>query len=111
METVEFAIRLRLDYVQYASLSPFPGTRLHEIALEKGWYREAQGPAPEEYGETRPLLITDYWTEERLKKILREAYRRFYFRPGYMLRAAAHPRAWIDLIRSGLRLTRWLGKE
>ncbi len=111
IRTVQFAIELGLDYVQFGSLSPFPGSRLYQMALEKGWYREASGPAPEEYGETRPLLITDYWTEDRLREIMKEAYREFYFRPGYLIRSALRPRGIIDLIKSGFRLSRWLQKN
>ena len=111
LESVEFAISLNLDYVQFASLSPFPGSKLYDIAVAKGWYRDAQGPGPEEYGERRPLLLTDYWTEDRLKLILREAYKRFYLRPGYILREALNPRGFLDLMKSGFRLTRWLEKE
>jgi len=111
LESVEFAISQKLDYVQFASLSPFPGTKLYELAMSQGWYRESAGPAPEEYGETRPLLITDYWTEDRLRKIMREAYRRFYFRPGYILRTASRPSGLWDLVKSGFRLSRWLKKS
>jgi anaerobic magnesium-protoporphyrin IX monomethyl ester cyclase len=111
LESVEFAIRLQLDYVQFASLSPFPGSRLYDLALENGWYKDGKGPGPEEYGERRPLLLTDYWTEDRLKKILQDGYRKFYFRPGYILREAMNPRGFLDLVRSGFRLTRWLEKE
>jgi len=111
LESVEFAIRLKLDYVQFASLSPFPGSRLYEVAVENGWYRESPGLAPEEYGERRPLLITAYWTEDRLKAVLRQAYRRFYLRPGYILRSAIRPTGLWDLVKSGFRLTRWMERE
>ncbi len=108
LRTVEFAIELGLDYAQFASLSPFPGTPLYDLAVEKGWYREGPGPAPEEYGDTRPLLITEYWTEERLRRIISQAYRRFYFRPGYILKTALRPRGLFELAKSGLRLLGWL---
>jgi len=108
LASIEFAKELGLDYVQFGSLSPFPGSRLYELAMKNGWYKEARAPAPEEYGEKRPLLITDYWTEERLKKILKEAYKRFYFRPGYILRTGFRRSGIIDLARSGFRLGRWL---
>jgi len=108
LASIEFAIQLELDYVQFGSLSPFPGTKLYDLAIEKGWYQQAKGPAPEEYGERRPLIITDYWTEERLTQILKQAYRRFYFRPKYILGSALRPRGILDLAKSGLRLTGWL---
>lgn len=111
MATVEFAMRLKLDYVQFASLSPFPGSALYALARAKGWYRESGGPAPEEYGQRRPLLITDYWTEARLARVMREAYRRFYFRPGYIAAMALRPRGLLDLVKSGFRLRRWLRKS
>jgi radical SAM superfamily enzyme YgiQ (UPF0313 family) len=108
LQTVEFAVALGLDYAQFASLSPFPGTPLYDLAQEKGWYKEGPGPAPEEYGDSRPLLITGYWTEERLQRILSRAYRRFYFRPGYLLKTARRPRGLFALAKSGLRLLAWL---
>jgi len=111
IQTIEFAVSLGLDYVQFGSLSPFPGSKLYQMAIEKGWYQEAAGPGPEEYGERRPLLITDYWSEDKLRRILREAYRRFYFRPGYLLRSALRSGGSWDLFRSGFRLNRWLKKS
>ena len=111
LASVEFAIRLKLDYVQFASLSPFPGSELYDLAVAKGWYKESVGPAPEEYGERRPLLITDYWTEDRLKRIMRQAYRRFYFRPGYLAKTAMRPSGLLDLMKSGFRLSKWLSKS
>ncbi|MBI5241032.1 MAG: radical SAM protein [Elusimicrobia bacterium] len=108
LETVDFAVRLGLDYAQFASLSPFPGTPLYDLAQEKGWYKEGPGVAPEEYGDTRPLLITDYWTEARLKRIMNQAYRRFYLRPGYILKTALRPSGFLALARSGLRLLGWM---
>jgi radical SAM superfamily enzyme YgiQ (UPF0313 family) len=111
IETVEFAKKLGLDFAQFASLSPFPGTPLYDLARGKGWYREGPGPAPEEYGDTRPLLITDYWTEDRLRRILGQAYRRFYFRPGYLLKTALRPRGLFELAKSGLRLLAWLAAQ
>jgi radical SAM superfamily enzyme YgiQ (UPF0313 family) len=111
LASVEFAIRLKLEYVQFASLSPFPGSELYDMAIAKGWYRESVGPAPEEYGARRPLLITDYWTEERLNRIMHQAYRRFYFRPGYLARTAMRPSGLLDLMKSGFRLSKWLSKS
>ncbi|MCX5795922.1 MAG: radical SAM protein [Elusimicrobia bacterium] len=108
LQTVEFAVELGIDYAQFGSLSPLPGTDLYDLAVKNGWYREGPGPAPEEYGQTRPLLITGHWTEARLKRIMSQAYRRFYFRPGYLLKTALRPRGFLDLARSGLRLLRWL---
>ena len=105
---MDFAVELGLDFAQFASLSPFPGTALYDLAQEKGWYREGPGPAPEEYGDTRPLIITDYWTEGRLRRIMSQAYRRFYFRPGYLLKTALQPRGTLALAKSGLRLLSWL---
>jgi len=111
LDTIDFAIRLKLDYVQFASLSPFPGSRLYEIAIKQGWYREGKALGPEEYGESRPLLITDYWTEEKLSQILKQAHRRFYLRPGYIIRSGLRIRGLINLVKSGLRLIRWLLKS
>ena len=104
---IKFAIELGLDYVQFGSLSPFPGSELYELALKQGWYQELEAPAPEEYGK-RPLLITEYWTQEKLQSILKTAYRKFYFRPGYLFKKLISFRGILDLLRSGVQLQRWL---
>ncbi len=86
LETIRFARELNPDYAQFSILSPFKGTKLYEEAKAKGWYQEVEANNPFDKDQKRPVLISEHWSEERLRKILRQAHRSFYFRPSYVLR-------------------------
>lgn len=86
LETIRFAKELNPDYAQFSILSPFPGTKLYEEAKAKGWYQEVEANNPFDKDQKRPVLISEHWSEERLRKILRQAHKSFYFRPSYVMR-------------------------
>ena len=86
LKTVEFARELKPEYAQFSILSPYKGTKLYEEALAKGWYREVDANNPFDKDQKRPALLSENWSEEKLKEILKQAHRRFYFRGGYVLR-------------------------
>lgn len=102
LETINFAIKIKADYAQFATLSPFPGSELYELAIEKGWYREVPAIGPGEQGLRRPVIITQEWTEDKLREIVNRAYKRFYFRPGYLLKRTLSTRSAGQLI-TGLK--------
>jgi anaerobic magnesium-protoporphyrin IX monomethyl ester cyclase len=105
--SIRFARELGADYAQFSTLSPFPGSELYQEASEKGWYQERPAFGPGEQGTRRPLLITEEWTEGKLKEIVDRAYRDFYYRPGYILKRLLHTRSLRQLRMniSGMRST------
>ena len=86
LETIRFAKEIKPDYAQFSILSPYQGTKLYEEAKAKGWYQEVEANNPFDKDQKRPVLISENWSEEKLRKILRHAHRSFYFRPSYVLR-------------------------
>jgi anaerobic magnesium-protoporphyrin IX monomethyl ester cyclase len=86
LKTIRFARELKPDYAQFSILSPFPGTKLYAEAKTRGWYREADANNPFDKDEKRPVLLSENWSEEQLREILRRAHRSFYLRPGYVWR-------------------------
>jgi len=84
-ETINFAIELDPDFAQFTIATPYPGTRMRQLILDEGkllsdnWqdYASYGGLAVFEHGSLTPELM------ERKYK---EAYRRFYLRPRYILR-------------------------
>jgi anaerobic magnesium-protoporphyrin IX monomethyl ester cyclase len=83
-KTVELAISTRADYAQFGVLSPFPGTRLAELASARGWVHEVRARGPAERGSRRAVIEDGYWTVERLDAMLAYAHCAFYGRPGYV---------------------------
>ena len=95
-ETIEFAKSLDADVAQFMILIPYPGTEVREIIQAEGriltdnWeeYGNLAGEAIFEHGElTKPLM------EEMFKK----AYRRFYYRPSYILKKILDIRSLNDI--------------
>ncbi len=106
--TIRFAQELRCDYASFDYATPDEGTRLREEALEKGWC----GPAglPEAVDPSRTAVLgTETFSREEAAALLREAYRSFYLRPGYLLRSLGKIRSlggMSVLVRAGRELFR-----
>ncbi len=84
--TIDFAIKLKLDSVTFNLFTPFPKTKLRDLALKTGivstnWdYYSDHSPVPS--------FIPDGFTGDDILNCQKMAYRRFYLRLEYMLR---HP--------------------
>lgn len=82
--TIRFMIDLGLDYMQCYSAVPYPKTEFGEMAREKGWVQAERwsqydfgGPSIVDMGSITPEGVTHY---------RRQAFRRFYGRPAYLLK-------------------------
>lgn len=84
--TINFAKEIRADYAQFSILSPLPGTKIYDEAIEKGFYREVGASNPMDKNINRPVIISRYWDEKKLNKILKKAYCGFYLRAYYVFR-------------------------
>ncbi len=113
LRTIEFAKELDADYAQFSVLSPFPNTPMYEDAMAKGWYCEVDAQSPMDKDLKRPVILSENWNEENLKKILREAHRKFYWRPKIIFREILSLRNFSSLrakLSAALRLLRWARK-
>jgi anaerobic magnesium-protoporphyrin IX monomethyl ester cyclase len=86
LKTIEFAKDLNPDYAQFSILSPYKGTKLYDEAKAKGWYQEVEANNPFDKDQKRPVLLSENWSGDSLKEILRLAHKSFYFRTGYIFR-------------------------
>ncbi|MBF0135339.1 MAG: B12-binding domain-containing radical SAM protein [Magnetococcus sp. DMHC-1] len=92
------AHRLNPDYFQVSVLSLYPNTALFEEARQKGlvdgdrWQRWVLDP--------KPGFHVDHWEEhipvQRQIVLQRQAYRRFYMRPSYIVRSVLGIRSWYE---------------
>ena len=110
LKTIEFARELKPEYAQFSILSPYKGTKLYVDAKDKGWYREVEANNPFDKDQKRPVLVSENWSDETLREILRQAHRRFYFRGEYILNRLRGVKSFRE-IRSlwgvGCGLLRW----
>lgn len=111
LKSIDFACKLNPDYIQFSLLSPTYGTRLYSEAIQKGWYREIDAKDPLGKDIKRAVLISPEWTEDKLKKIIKIAYRKFYYRPSYIFSRIKQINSFgllINTIKQGLKLSYWL---
>lgn len=101
-KTVDFAKRMKLDVVNFFTVILFPGNELYSMAKKEGKILH------ENYDEYTSLIDTEAThlhyvpeglTEKELKNAIVDAYRKYYFRPGYVLRQLFSIRSAGDISR------------
>jgi radical SAM superfamily enzyme YgiQ (UPF0313 family) len=92
-KTIEFATKLDPDYANFNIFFPEPGTGLYDLAVKSGRLL-----SPRYLGRTNPVYLPDgYKSVEEVKAIQAEAFRRFYFRPSYILKRIMRMRTLEEL--------------
>ncbi len=107
--TFRVARALRPDYLHMTVLTPFPGTAIYRMALEKGiiktdvWREFAKNPS----ADFVPPVWGEKFSREELMMILSRGYREFYSRPSYIMRKAMEVRSLTQLgrfVRAGVKM-------
>jgi magnesium-protoporphyrin IX monomethyl ester (oxidative) cyclase len=86
-QTINFAIQTNPDYVQFSLLIPYPQTDLYSQILSQDtdgydpWQSYASSPTP----DFDPPLANTNFSRNKLKWIVAKAYRKFYWRPTFIL--------------------------
>jgi radical SAM superfamily enzyme YgiQ (UPF0313 family) len=85
MDTIRLACELDLVYASFAIAIPLPGSELYQHCLDKG----IRLPSWTEFGNvnTPPIPLNESLSAEQLMDLRRLATKRFFMRPGYVLRA------------------------
>jgi len=98
-DTIRFACELDPIVANFSMATPFPGTEMYNQVLEKGrllvedWDDFA-------FFENKAQFETDDMPAELVARKWREAYRRFYLRPGRMASTLLRKRTWQGLPRT-----------
>jgi hopanoid biosynthesis associated radical SAM protein HpnJ len=85
--SIRFACELDPDTIQVSLATPYPGTEFYDYCREKGYMRdEARVQGATGYQQ----CVVDYpgLAAAEIFQAVPQFYRRFYFRPSYMARAA-----------------------
>jgi len=99
--TIAFARELDPDYVQFAITVLIPATQIYRDALASGqlktdfWKEVAKNPPD----LIVPPLASDKYDREFLEKMFSQAYRSFYFRPGYIFKRLRKISSLTELLR------------
>lgn len=74
-ETIDLACKLPADMVQFSIATPFPGTKMHEIYMEKGWLLSKEW---EDYnGASTAVTRTEELSADELEELIKFAYRKW----------------------------------
>jgi anaerobic magnesium-protoporphyrin IX monomethyl ester cyclase len=84
-QTIDFAIELDVDIAQFMIMTPYPKTPIREIIEREGKIFESNW---ENYGQLAGKAVFEHGdlTREMMEKMYSRAYRKFYRRPGYILK-------------------------
>jgi len=100
LETIRFANRLPLDQLRFALATPYPGTRLWQIAIDEG-AREIEDrmslSSMAGYRQEDLFYVPKGRQSEELKKLQRRANFNFYFRPRILCGFLKRIRSFEDL--------------
>lgn len=88
VQTIEFAKRLNPTYASFHIVSPYPGTPLFDYSSNQ-------------QDVLFPEFFTNDHTVDKLQNMVKMAYKRFYFRPGYVLSRLlkGSPQSWVRQYR------------
>jgi len=110
LESIEFACKIKPDYIQFGLLSPTYGTSLYDDAIAKNWYKEIDAKDPLGKDIKRAVIQSPEWDDEKMHKIIRTAYFKFYLRPSYILSMIFRVDSYKQFLNSaqqGLKLGYW----
>ncbi len=102
-DSVRLACELDPDFVEFFYAYPFHGTEFYDLAVEYGLLQPGQLPLE---GYNHAAIPTLHLSAERLAVLRREALKRFYLRPRYIMRTllrARSPRVLFNYFRYGFR--------
>ncbi|OQX79594.1 MAG: hypothetical protein B6D56_06795 [Candidatus Omnitrophica bacterium 4484_70.1] len=100
-DTFDLVKELKPDYAHFTIFSPYPGTELYYLGLEKGvikkdlWREFAKNP---EEGFKVPVWEENF-TREQLYEIIVKFYKSFYLRPHYILSRLRKTKSKEELIK------------
>ncbi|MEY4745284.1 MAG: hypothetical protein RL272_1229 [Candidatus Parcubacteria bacterium] len=103
-ETVDFAIELDSDFVEFHTAYPFLGTEFYDIASQEGLFEPDRLHGTDVM--TSPVR-TRHLTAARLHELRAAAVRRYYLRPAYLAKTLRHirsPRVFANYARNGFRV-------
>jgi len=98
-KTIEFALSLGCDTIQFAGAVPFPGTKFFKMCQERKWLLTTQWDKWLGEGEQKSIVSYPGLSQERINYYVDQGLKKFYFRPQYILKFLFHTYSLSDLYR------------
>ena len=98
-KTIEFALSLNCDTIQFSGAAPFPGTLFFNKAKEAGWLKTKDWSKWLGEGEQKGVVEYPGISQDKINYYVDLGLRKFYFRPGYMVKFIAKNSSFSDFYR------------
>ena len=98
-QTIQTALKLNPEYAQFSPATPYPGTALYNEIQNGKWGKLTTKDFSEYQGWNIVFLPYGYKTKEEVINMSKKAFRSFYVRPSYILRAIINIRTFEDIKR------------
>lgn len=85
--TLSFALSIPLDYAHFNKFVPFPGTEIYHNLMQQGYKFNDDLTEGSSIDFFNVEFVPDGLDKHYYGNFLREAHRKFYFRPGHLLRS------------------------
>jgi hopanoid biosynthesis associated radical SAM protein HpnJ len=102
-ETIRFATEINPHTIQVSIAAPYPGTRLHQEALEHGWLDEVHAELIDERGVQIAPLHYPHLSHSEIFHSVDAFYRRFYFRAPKIAALVCEMARSTDMLKRRLR--------
>jgi len=94
--TLDFAIRLKLDYAHFNKFIPFPGTELYDMLIKKG-YKFDFTQSCSILDHSAIMFVPESISRKEFKEFLDFANMSFYLRPSYIIKRLLSIRSLTEL--------------
>lgn len=98
-QTIDFALSLGCNTVQFSGAVPFPGTAFFDLCQAEGWLKTRRWEQWLDGGEQSGIVEYPGISMEKINHYVDLGLKKFYFRPGYMLKFLFKTRSKADLYR------------
>ena len=98
-QTIKDAIKLDPHYAQFSIATPYPGTALYNEIKDGQWGKLTTKDFSEYQGWNVVFLPDGYKNAEEVIKMSKKAFRSFYLRPSYIIKAILRIRSFEDIKR------------
>ncbi len=98
-KTVEFALSLGCDTIQFSGAVPFPGTVFFQLAESEGWLKTRDWSKWLGEGEQKGVVDYPGISEEKINYYVDLGLKKFYFRLLYIIRFLFNTHSLSDLYR------------
>ncbi len=102
LETIKFAKELNVDVAQFMVATPYPGTKMWEIAEQYGKINSEDWSNFTFYAPDKMPFSSNILSDKEVVHLYKKAYKSYYLRPLFLLRQALKIRSLDDIYRNWL---------